>query len=165
VLRAAQSPMVCGRVARHSTAGRMRGGCLLRCPRMLHSNSVNHAPGLSFASNLYTANEASTGCSGLYKELPVPYPLLPSSAIAFLDALTPTFPLLALPLALLIGCLPCVLNSHHTERILQLNGSHHDRITDIVIHQQQPESQKHLPVAALAPTEPSGGGGAGSTQL
>jgi hypothetical protein len=54
----------------------------------------------------------------------------------------------------------------HTERSLQLNGSHHDRITQqLVIHQQQPESQELLPVAALAPTEPSGGRGAGLTQL
>ena len=53
----------------------------------------------------------------------------------------------------------------HTERSLQLDSSHHDRITQLVIHQQQPESQELLPVAALAPTEPSGGGGAGLTQL
>ena len=52
---------------------------------------------------------------------------------------------------------------HHTERSLQVNGSHHIRITQLVIHQQQPESQELLPVAALAPTEPSGG--AGITQL
>ena len=36
---------------------------------------------------------------------------------------------------------------HHTERSLQLDGSHHDRITQLVIHQQQPESQELLPVA------------------
>ena len=53
----------------------------------------------------------------------------------------------------------------HTERSLQLDSSHHDRITQLVIHQQQPESQELLPVAALALTEPSGGGGAGLTQL
>jgi hypothetical protein len=56
-------------------------------------------------------------------------------------------------------------SSHHTERSLELNGSHHDSITELDIHQQQPESQELLPVAALAPTEPSGGGGAGLTQL
>ena len=32
-----------------------------------------------------------------------------------------------------------------TERSLQLNGSHHDRITELVIHQQQPESQDRAP--------------------
>ena len=37
----------------------------------------------------------------------------------------------------------------HTERSLQLDSSHHDRITQLVIHQQQPESQELLP--ALAP--------------
>ena len=56
-------------------------------------------------------------------------------------------------------------SSHHTARSLHLDDSHHDRITELVIHQQQPESQEHLPVAALAPTEPSGGGVAGLTQL
>jgi hypothetical protein len=54
--------------------------------------------------------------------------------------------------------------AHHTERSLQLDSSHHDRITQLVIHQQQPESQELLPVAALAlSTDPSGG--AGLTQL
>jgi hypothetical protein len=43
----------------------------------------------------------------------------------------------------------------HTERSLQLDGSHHDRITQLVIHQQQPESQELLPVAALAPVRPN----------
>jgi hypothetical protein len=38
-------------------------------------------------------------------------------------------------------------SGHLTERSLQLNGSHHDRITQLVIHQQQPESQELLPVA------------------
>jgi hypothetical protein len=56
-------------------------------------------------------------------------------------------------------------SDHHTEHSLHLDDSHHDRITELVIHQQQPESQELLPVAALAPTEPSGGGGAGLTQL
>ena len=37
----------------------------------------------------------------------------------------------------------------HTERSLQLDSSHHDRITQLVIHQQQSESQELLP--ALAP--------------
>jgi hypothetical protein len=31
---------------------------------------------------------------------------------------------------------------------LQVYGSHHDRITQLVIHQQQPESQQILPVTA-----------------
>jgi hypothetical protein len=44
---------------------------------------------------------------------------------------------------------------HHTERSLQLDGSHHDRITQLIIYQQQPESQQLLLVAALTPTEPS----------
>jgi hypothetical protein len=39
---------------------------------------------------------------------------------------------------------------HHTERSLQLDGSQDDRITQLVIHQQQPESQELLLVAALA---------------
>jgi hypothetical protein len=38
---------------------------------------------------------------------------------------------------------------HLTERCLQLNDYHHDRITQLGIHQQQPESQELLPVAAL----------------
>jgi hypothetical protein len=38
--------------------------------------------------------------------------------------------------------------SDHTERSLQVYGSHHDRITQLVIYQQQPESQELLPVAA-----------------
>ena len=50
----------------------------------------------------------------------------------------------------------------HTERCLQVNGSHHDGITQLAIHQQQVESQELLPVAALAPTEPSGGEGLAS---
>jgi hypothetical protein len=46
--------------------------------------------------------------------------------------------------------------AHHTERSLQLNGSHHDRITQLVIHQQQPESHELLaPSAALAPVRPN----------
>ena len=51
----------------------------------------------------------------------------------------------------------------HTERSLQLYDYHHDRITQLVIHHHQPESQQLLPDAALALTEPSGG--AGLTQL
>jgi hypothetical protein len=52
--------------------------------------------------------------------------------------------------------LNCILGGgaarvHHTERSLQVHGSHHIRITEIVIHHQQPESQELLPVAALAP--------------
>jgi hypothetical protein len=45
---------------------------------------------------------------------------------------------------------------HLTERCLQLDGSQHDRITQLVIHQQQPESQQLLPVAARASTERRG---------
>jgi hypothetical protein len=56
-------------------------------------------------------------------------------------------------------------SDHLTERSLQVNGSQHDRITQLVIHQQQPESQQLLPVAALASTEPNEGGAAGLTQL
>ena len=56
-------------------------------------------------------------------------------------------------------------SGHAAEYSLHLDDSHHDRITELVIHQQQPESQELLPVAALAPTEPSGGGVAGLTQL
>jgi hypothetical protein len=41
--------------------------------------------------------------------------------------------------------------ARHTERSLQLDSSQYDRITQLVIHQQQPESQQLLPVAALAP--------------
>jgi hypothetical protein len=36
---------------------------------------------------------------------------------------------------------------HHTERCLQVNGSHHDRITQLVIHHPQSEAQQLLPVA------------------
>jgi hypothetical protein len=46
------------------------------------------------------------------------------------------------------GCTTSALR--HTERSLQLDSSQHDRITERVIHQQQPESQELLPVAALA---------------
>jgi hypothetical protein len=52
-----------------------------------------------------------------------------------------------------------------TERSLQVDGSQHDRITQLVIHQQQPESQQLLPVAALDSTEPNEGEAAGLTQL
>ena len=70
----------------------------------------------------------------------------------------------------LLKCAPVVRTEslderslRHTERSLQLYDYHHDRITQLVIHQQQPESQQLLPDAALALTEPSGG--AGLTQL
>jgi hypothetical protein len=53
---------------------------------------------------------------------------------------------------------------HLTERCLQLNDYHHDRITQLVIHQQQPESQVLLPVAALL-FDPVVREGAGLTQL
>jgi hypothetical protein len=43
-------------------------------------------------------------------------------------------------------------------------NTQHDHITELAIHQQQPESQQ-LPVAALASTEPNEGGAAGLTQL
>jgi hypothetical protein len=52
---------------------------------------------------------------------------------------------------------------HHTERSLQLNGSHHDRITQLVIHQQQPESQE--PSQSPLRPNPAEGEGAGLTQL
>jgi hypothetical protein len=45
---------------------------------------------------------------------------------------------------------------------LQLYGSHHDRITQLVIHQQQPESQELLPVPHSLLSEPAG---ASLTQL
>jgi hypothetical protein len=46
--------------------------------------------------------------------------------------------------------------AHHTERSLQLNGSHHDCVTQLVIHQQQPESHELLaPCTALAPVRPN----------
>jgi hypothetical protein len=45
--------------------------------------------------------------------------------------------------------------AHHTERSLQLYSSQHDRITQLVIHQEQPESQELLSVAALAPSRPN----------
>jgi hypothetical protein len=48
--------------------------------------------------------------------------------------------------------------ARHTERSLQLDSSQHDRITQLVIHQQQPESQQLLPVAALAPARTHRGG-------
>ena len=54
---------------------------------------------------------------------------------------------------------------HHTERSLQLYGSHHDRITQLVIHQQQPESHELLPVVALALLRPNPAEVAGLTQL
>ena len=54
---------------------------------------------------------------------------------------------------------------HHTERSLQLDGSHHDRITQLVIHQQQPESQELLPVPHSLRPNPAEGEGAGLTQL
>jgi hypothetical protein len=56
-------------------------------------------------------------------------------------------------------------SDHLTERSLQVDGSQHDRITELVIHPQQPELQQLLPVAALASTEPNEGGAAGLTQL
>jgi hypothetical protein len=56
-------------------------------------------------------------------------------------------------------------SDHLTECSLQLDGSQHDRITELVIHQQQPESQQLLPVAALASNEPNEGEAAGLTQL
>jgi hypothetical protein len=45
--------------------------------------------------------------------------------------------------------------AHHTERSLQLNGSHHNCITQLVIHQQQPESQELLPVPHSLLSEPN----------
>ena len=59
------------------------------------------------------------------------------------------------------GCTTSALR--HTERSLQLDGSHHDRITQLVIHQQQPESQDLLPVVALLRPNPAEV--AGLTQL
>jgi hypothetical protein len=44
-----------------------------------------------------------------------------------------------------------------TERSLQLNGSHHDRITELVIHQQQPESQELLRRPARSRPNPAEG--------
>jgi hypothetical protein len=54
---------------------------------------------------------------------------------------------------------------HHTERSLQLNSSHHDRITQLVIHQQQPESQEPSQSTHSLRPNPAEGGGAGLTQL
>jgi hypothetical protein len=46
-------------------------------------------------------------------------------------------------------------SGHRIERSSQLSGSQHDRITQLVIHQQQPDSHELLPVAALAPVRPN----------
>jgi hypothetical protein len=58
-----------------------------------------------------------------------------------------------------------ISSGHHTARSLRLDDSHHNCITELIIHQQQRESHELLPVAARAPTKPNGGGGAGLTQL
>jgi hypothetical protein len=40
---------------------------------------------------------------------------------------------------------------HHTERCLQLNGFQYDHITELVIHQQQPESQQSHSSSSQSP--------------
>ena len=54
---------------------------------------------------------------------------------------------------------------HHTERCLQVNGSHHDRITQLVIHHPQSSHSSCSQLPHSLRPNPAEGGEAGLTQL